>query len=230
MVSINNAKKNCILLFVKYPKEGQVKNRLIGEFNAEFVTELYKSFVIDIVSKIEKLKVDFIICFYPTDSKNQFIQWLDEKHKYIPQRGGDLGDRMNYCFTASFHEGYEKCVLIGSDLPDLPIKFIEESFTLLQKKDAVLGPTYDGGYYLIGFKKDTFLSEVFNGITWGSESVFNDTMNIFKKNKKNVGVLHNWHDIDTPNDLKKLFQRNQNTDFRNSHTMSFLMKNQNMFK
>ena len=56
MVSINNAKKNCILLFVKYPKEGRVKNRLIGEFNAKFVTELYKRFVIDIVSKIEKLK------------------------------------------------------------------------------------------------------------------------------------------------------------------------------
>ena len=55
---------------------------------------------------------------------------------------------MKYCFTTSFHEGCETCVLIGSDLPDLPIKFIEESFMFLQKNDAVLGPASDGGYYL----------------------------------------------------------------------------------
>jgi len=230
MVSISSTEKNCILLFVKYPEKGRVKKRLTKELNAGFVSELYKKFVIDLVSKIEKLKVDFKICFYPTDSKKQFMKWLGEKQDYIPQKGDDLGDRMKYCFNTSFNEGFGNCILIGSDIPDLPMDFIKEAFKFLQKNDAVIGPASDGGYYLIGFKKNSFLPEIFKGITWGSESVYQNTMNIFKKTGIKVEVLQQWYDIDTLSDLKSLHQRNQNTEFRYSNTMSFLLKYKDIFK
>ena len=86
----------------------------------------------------------------------------------------------------------------------------------------VIGPSFDGGYYLIGFRHDTFLPEAFDGICWSTETVFSETLTIVKNAGRRLYILPRWNDIDTCNDLEDLIERNQNTDFRRSMTFSYL--------
>jgi len=95
-------------------------------------------------------------------------------------------------------------VLVGSDIPDLPLEFIEEAFTSLEEKDVVIGPSLDGGYYLIGFKDKKFSPQAFKGIPWSTERVFEETMKILKHEGLTVHALKPQRDIDTVEDLKSL--------------------------
>jgi hypothetical protein len=100
--------------------------------------------------------------------------------------------------------GSKRAVLVGSDIPDLPLEFMEEAFSSLKKKDAVIGPAYDGGYYLLGFKDKTFSPRVFEGMPWGTETVFDKTVQALKRLGQKVHTLPYQRDIDTAEDLKRL--------------------------
>jgi rSAM/selenodomain-associated transferase 1 len=120
----------------------------------------------------------------------------------MPQAGEDLGERMKNGFVEALSMNFKRVVLIGSDIPDLPLEFIEEAFTSLQEKDAVIGPALDGGYYLIGFKKETFSPRVFEGIHWSTESVFEKTLKVLQQEGLTVHTLQPLRDIDTVEDLR----------------------------
>ena len=153
----------CILLFVKYPEKGKVKLRLSRGLNEEIVQELYRCFVQDTLTMIKKIDVPFFICYYPPDTEKKFQSWLGSTLRFLPQQGADLGERMKNSFTDAFTKGFQKVILMGSDSPDLPEAYIKQAFTTLQTKDAALGPTVDGGYYLIGFKTTTFTPQCVRG-------------------------------------------------------------------
>jgi len=221
---------NVLLIFIRNPMIGKVKKRLLKDFDRIFITVLYKQFIIDLLSTIKKLNIEFKICFYPPDSEKNIISLFGNNYHYIPQKGNNLGERMKNSFDRVFKEGYRKVVLIGSDMPDLPGDLILKSFDFLQLNDVVIGPSRDGGYYLIGFNKDSFNTLIFQDIMWSIESVFKDTMKILNKLKLTVHILPEWNDIDTIDDLHELYHRNQSTNFRKSKTMSLLMKYQNMYK
>ena len=146
------------------------------------------------------------------------------QYQYLPQRGEDLGARMAHCFHEAFSKGFHRVVLIGSDLPDLPAEIIDEAFTSLEKIDSVIGPAYDGGYYLIGFNKGSFTPEVFSGIEWSTETVLQKTLDILKNQKRTVHHLPRWGDIDTLEDLKQFVERNEATPIC-QRTMDYLKKN-----
>ena len=221
--------KRCILLFVKLPEKGRIKSRLSKDLGEDTVLQLYKRFVLDLIETLKRGKYLFKICFYPPDSKEKMSNWLGKSHSYMPQDGKDLGERMKNAFIEAFSEGFSEVLLIGSDIPDLPNAVIEEAFGL-DKKDAVIGPAFDGGYYLIGFKRNTFLTEVFEGVQWGSETVFEKTIGILKRNNYMVRILPGWHDVDRIDDLRELFQRNRNTEFADSRTMAFIMNNERILQ
>jgi rSAM/selenodomain-associated transferase 1 len=111
---------------------------------------------------------------------------------------------MRNAFIEAFEMGFRRVVLIGSDIPDLPLDFIEEAFTSLKKKDAVIGPAFDGGYYLIGFRGRTFSPMVFDGMAWGTKTVFEKTMTVLRKLNRRVHTLAERRDIDTIEDLTHL--------------------------
>jgi rSAM/selenodomain-associated transferase 1 len=219
---MNEASEKCILLFVKHPASGKVMTRLAEHVGQDIATDLYKSFVADILTTLHALSVNFKIVFFPPDAENQFQQWLGEGYSYSPQIGKNLGQRMKNAFLQAFSDGFRKVVLIGSDLPDLPAEYLELGFKALETNDVVLGPSSDGGYYLIGFAKEAFLPDVFEGITWSSADVFEQTLNILKKHEQRVYLLPQWHDVDTLTDLKSLVRRNRNTTFQKSATICYL--------
>jgi rSAM/selenodomain-associated transferase 1 len=146
----------------------------------------------------------FYICFYPNNALKGLKEWLGDQHHYIPQKGKDLGERMSNAFRKAFDTGFKRVVLVGSDIPDLPLEVIEEAFISLKEEDAAIGPAYDGGYYLIGFKEKTFSPQVFERMAWGTERVFEDTMKVLKNLNQRVHTLPYLRDIDTVDDLKNI--------------------------
>lgn len=217
--------ENCVLFFVKYPAVGRVKTRLAKQLGRKAASDLYKNFVNDILAMLNNLSVSLKIFFDPPDTKKQIQQWLGEKYSYAPQTGQGLGQRMKNAFLQAFSEGFKSVIIIGSDSPDLPADFINRALSVLNTHDVVIGPSSDGGYYLIGFVRDTFLPEVFEEISWGSDSVFEQTINILKQHKQKLYLLPQWYDVDTSEDLKSLLLRNKNTAFTKSATISHLRVN-----
>lgn len=219
---VNKSDGECILFFVKYPEKGQVKKRLSAELDEEVIVELYKNFILDSLSTLGKCEVQFLVCFYPADSQNKFTDWLGTYYSYLPQQGSDLGQRMKNGFINTFDSNFHQVIIIGSDSPDLPGDFIKKAFLSLKTHDVVIGPSFDGGYYLIGFRYNTFLPEAFSGIDWGTNMVFGKTLDIFKKAGRKIHILPKWHDVDTYADLNDLIARNKDTEFHYSKTISYL--------
>lgn len=148
------------------------------------------------------------LCYYPADKLPLIRKWLGKSYQYHPQEGVSLGDKMANSFVRAFNEGHGRVVLIGTDVPDLPSRIIHEAFGALKTHPAVIGPSEDGGYYLIGFQRQGFLPEVFQNMPWGTETVLTRTLTIFEKKQRSVYQLPLWRDIDTEEDLKALFMRN----------------------
>ena len=119
--------ETCILLFVKYPEKGKVKLRLSVDINEDIVQELYRRFVQDTLATIKKIDSQLFICFSPVETQKKFQKWLGSTLLFLPQNGADLGERMKNSFTDVFTKGFQRAVLIGSDSPDLPKKYIEQA-------------------------------------------------------------------------------------------------------
>jgi glycosyltransferase A (GT-A) superfamily protein (DUF2064 family) len=114
-------------------------------------------------------------------------------------------------FREAYTMGFKRVALIGSDIPDLRLEFIEEAFTSLKEKDAVIGPSLDGGYYLIGFKDKTSSSQVFKGIPWSTERVFEQTTKILEREGLTVHFLKPLRDIDKVEDLGNFLRGSSNS-------------------
>jgi rSAM/selenodomain-associated transferase 1 len=220
--TIVNEEKYGVLFFVKYPKQGLVKSRLSYKIEEKLVLNLYRNFVEDLLVMLNKTDYSVIICYHPKDTIKDFKKWLGEKYQYIPQIGGNLGERLKNSFIKGFGLGYKKLTVIGSDSPDLPKKIIDESFLNLKNNDSVIGPCEDGGYYLIGFNDNSFLPKIFDNIPWSTNVVYNKTISILDKTKQNVHILPTWYDVDTVDDLISIYKKNINTSFKNSNTMIIL--------
>jgi hypothetical protein len=216
--------EQCALIFIKSPEPGQVMTRLSRDIDEDLVLSLYKKFGLDFLKTLRRGNYAFKIIFTPPESEEKISAWLGKDYAYEPQAGKDLGERMKNAFCNAFLEGFTRVLLIGSDIPDLPDNILQNAFGL-DSYDAVIGPAFDGGYYLIGFKNNTFLPEIFEEISWSTETGFTRTMEIFNKYHNKVHKLPKWGDVDRIEDLRALVERNRHTGFAGSETMAFISKN-----
>jgi rSAM/selenodomain-associated transferase 1 len=194
----------CLLFFVKNPEKGKVKSRLAADIGKKSALCVYKNLVTQMLSNLRRGTFPFYICFHPKRAEKSIKEWLGREYRYMPQRGNDLGERMRNGFIDGFAMGHGRVLLIGSDIPGLKIHDINEAFKSLKTMDAVIGPAYDGGYYLIGFREKTFFPQVFEGIAWGTKNVFAQTMKKLKRSRRVVYTLPHLSDIDTAEDLGNL--------------------------
>ncbi len=130
---------------------------------------------------------------------------------YLPQEGHNLGERMKNAFKHSFDKGFERAVIIGTDSPTLPLSYIRKAFDVLKEVPVTIGPTFDGGYYLIGLSEQN--ETVFDDIEWSTSSVFSQTLARIKTANKQLCILPPWYDVDTPDSL----------GFLRSHLLSMKM-------
>jgi hypothetical protein len=219
------AHDQCIVMFVKNPERGMVKSRLASSVGDEVALDLYRCFVRDLMVMMTRTGYPYVIFFHPPDSRKKIAHWLGDTHVLLPQRGNDLGERMKHAFLTIFSQSYRHVLLIGSDSPDLPGTLIDEAFSSLRDHGAVIGPSLDGGYYLIGFRADTFLPEVFEGMPWSTPEVFRRTIDILQEKGFLFRILPQWMDVDTFDDLKTLYVNNRGASFAGSATMRHIEKN-----
>lgn len=191
--------KKYLVVFAKEPKKGKVKTRLKGTYTEEECVGLYKAFLEDVLDIAGRVQADEKILTYQAEGEPVYLKEIATGFKMVEQTGSDLGEKMHNVFNLI---GSNKTVIIGSDSPTLPASFIEEAFRGLDDNDIVLGPSEDGGYYLIALKEPC--EELFNGIEWSSSRVFDQTIQKAKVLKKKIVLLSKWYDIDAPEDLAKL--------------------------
>lgn len=200
-----------LMVFAKAPVEGAVKTRLAADIGTKAATKLYQAFVADLLGMLSNTAYPIQIHFSPPDAGLQMTEWLGAGYKLVPQAGSDLGERMAAAFAWAFSTNIKRAVLIGTDSPDLPESFIHEAFNALATHDAVMGPSHDGGYFLVGFTRQGFLPAAFRGVHWGTPAVFSETHQIFVQNDMPVRYLREWWDIDTHDDLIEFVRRQKTT-------------------
>lgn len=194
-----------ILVFVKDPQAGQVKTRLAASIGDIAAASLYRAFVADVMETVTMCaSYDCWICFSPPESEAAIRAWLGDDHRFIPQAGADLGLRMTRAFEQTFSQGYDRLILIGTDIPQIQPNTLNAAFSALTETEAVIGPATDGGYYLIGFRKTSFTPDVFRNIAWGSDTVKDDTLGCLSAIGCGCFLLPSLRDIDDVEDLKAL--------------------------
>ena len=200
-----------------------VKTRLARSIGHLRAGCLYRCFVEDLLETMVWGDYGLIIFFDPPEAAPTVRAWLGDERSYMPQTGDDLGARMRRAFEWCFAEGFDAVILIGSDIPDLSAERIEAAFQALSDRDAVIGPALDGGYYLIGFNKDTFLTETFYGPEWGGDSVYAETGRILEQHNRRLSVLPASRDIDDEQDLASLIEEHRHSPFALSRTMQYIL-------
>ena len=198
---IKEKKRNSVVvLFAKAPIEGQCKTRLIPELGVKKATEIYKKLLEETARILLKLKENEIIVFYSPRGYRKFFEWISGM--VFLQRGDDLGERMFNAFERAFALGYERAVLIGSDIPGLDDGVIKDAFTKLGHSDVVFGPSTDGGYYLIGLKQPW--KGLFVDIPWSSKDTLRETINKAEAMGLKVSFTRELTDLDTVEDYRYL--------------------------
>lgn len=194
---------NALIVMGKAPVAGRVKTRLRGFLSAEDAAELSRCLLVDqLVHLCELAVADLYLAFAPDDAEAVMRQLAPADFRLFSQQAGDLGERMAAAFEGLFVAGYKNIALIGSDLAPLPLRILEEAFTLLEttRPRAVLGPARDGGYYLIGLNQP--IPDIFRDMIWSHDRVLAETRAKLAALEIDHRLLPAWFDIDTPDDLR----------------------------
>ncbi len=194
--------KDCILYFVKYPEVGKVKTRLAKDSLPELATELYSTFAKENLEELSAgCDADIIVCHTPEKMRIETRDWLGSDFRYIAQKGSALSRRMENGFREAFFMGYDRVVLVRSDIPGLSPEIVNAGIAALAPGITVLGPVGDGGYYLIGFLRGELLPNVLHDMEWDTDSVLQITVERLENSGRECVMLDNLEDIDTYEDL-----------------------------
>lgn len=200
------AARAAVIIFVKAPQPGHVKTRLIPGFGAEGAAALYRAMAEDMLERLSELKrVRMEIRFTPARDYTLVRRWLGIRRRLVPQRGADLGSRMLAACRAAFRDGSDRCVIVGSDVPELSAGLVDEALEKLARHDLVLGPSRDGGYYLMGMRKP--LPALLTAMPWSTAQVYEETLRRARGLGLSIGRLRRLADIDTPEDVSRLARR-----------------------
>jgi len=203
-----------LVIFAKAPIPGQVKTRLCPPLTPDEAASLHGSFVLDALERsrddrttgrvtLNRVPLDRFVACAPSAS-HVFFKIIEERHgvQLLDQIGEDLGARMDQAFRAIFARGYQRVLVVGTDLPSLPGACYTEALSLLADHDLVLGPSLDGGYYLIGLRGPA--PELFVGMPWSTDRVCALTRAKADALGLKTGLLPTWRDVDTIEDLLAL--------------------------
>ncbi len=188
--------RNALIIFVKNLIDGKVKTRLAATMGNVAAMDIYRQLLEKTHQTVKMFETDKIV-FY-----SDFIAddtWEKTFFKKQLQVGDSLGKRMENAFKSFFAEGYQKLIIIGTDCPGINETILDKAFAELEEHDLAIGPAIDGGYYLLGMKRE--LSYLFQNISWSTDMVLEQTISLCKKNQLTYFLLPVLSDIDVEKDL-----------------------------
>lgn len=208
--------KNVLIIFTRIPEAGKTKTRLQKKLSMEECANLHKCFLKDIYDRFINLNDINIIIYYTAEGDLNILKKIFYKENaYIEQCGNNINERMYNSIKDTLNSKYDKCVLIGTDIPEINEEDIIKAFSLLDNNDFVFGPSYDGGYYLVGMKE---INDIFK-----SDNL-KDIINFLESNNLKYGLISEKYDIDEYEDLVALSNRININDNKLKNTKMFLKK------
>ncbi|BBO76892.1 hypothetical protein DSCW_43090 [Desulfosarcina widdelii] len=193
-----------LIVFGRYPRPGKTKTRLIPALGPASAADLQRRLTEWTVAVAKR-------CLGQTDarlavhhdggSKKQMQRWLGKRDiDYVPQTQGDLGSRMFRSLQWAFGQGARRVVLVGTDIPGLAPDHLEAAFDRLERHDLVIGPSKDGGYWLVGMSRP---ENIFDGIAWSTATVLESTLNLARSKGMAPSLLDPLSDLDDTEDLER---------------------------
>jgi rSAM/selenodomain-associated transferase 1 len=198
---------NALVIFARAPRAGQVKTRLVPIFSAEEARVLHMALLGDVLERSVRALEGRATVFLAWSETLAVVSKADAfppEVKVETQSGRDLGERMALAIQSKLRDGFKRVVILGSDSPTLPASHLTGAFDALREVEVVLGPAADGGYYLVGMSH--LHLEIFRDMQWGSAGVLAATHQRLKKSGTRYTDLGMWHDVDTPEDVGRLFR------------------------
>lgn len=190
-----------LLIFAKTPRPGHVKTRLARAWGAAAAAQIYRRLGRQVVSQLAGAPAQTVLCFDPPGSEDEIRAWLGGQgvRAFVPQGDGDLGERMSRATTAAFAQGAQAVVVTGTDAPAVGAETVARALDALRCADVVIGPSSDGGYYLIGLVAPQ--PALFADMPWSTERVFRETTSRCAALGLRVTCLPVESDIDRPEDV-----------------------------
>jgi rSAM/selenodomain-associated transferase 1 len=193
--------KSLLIIFYRNPELGKVKTRLAKTLGDEKALAIYLTLSSHTRFITENLAIDKVI-YYSNFVDTEDVWPNTLFHKKL-QNGNDLGEKMKNALADGFRKGYKRICIIGTDCFELSESTIKQAFDQLRTNDAVIGPAKDGGYYLLGMKKQ--MPELFKNKTWSTDTVATDTIQNFKDLSISYAQLAVLTDVDEEKDLPANF-------------------------
>ncbi len=217
----------------RVPQPGAVKTRLRPILSDDQCAELSACFLRDTIAKALRATSTVIVAYSATGDGEAIFDLLPESTTCIKQTGRDLGERIAAAISFAESDGCGPIIVIGTDSPTLPVELLATSLQQFEKPstELVIGPTDDGGYYLVGVKQN--IPQIFEEIPWSSDRVYSTTLQQAEKaGLRGIEELPKWYDVDTPDDLRRLFGE-LNDDFRaragSPETSRWMYANRHLF-
>jgi rSAM/selenodomain-associated transferase 2/rSAM/selenodomain-associated transferase 1 len=191
-----------LIVFTRYPEAGKVKSRLIPVIGAPKAAGLHHEMakrtliLARILSITEGISTEV---HFDGGSRSRMKKTYGHDFRYVRQAGGDLGVRMRSSFSHAFRREMERVILIGTDCPGISKDLIMAAYAALSDHDCILGPSHDGGYYLIGLKHD--VPCLFDGIPWSHADTLKATLEAAQCHGLSVHLLEEFRDVDRPEDI-----------------------------
>lgn len=194
--------QHTLAVFTRFPSPGTTKTRLIPKLGPGGAATLHRQMTERVIAQAKKFcnqSCTELEIHFDGGSIDTMNEWLGP-HTFVRQKEGSLGERMEFTFRRAFTSGVSKAIIIGTDCPGLTSDILHQAITALDNNTLVLGPAFDGGYYLIGLAAPC--PALFTDIAWGTPTVFAQTM--ARAQSLTVHHLPFLHDIDHPEDLAHL--------------------------
>lgn len=192
---------NALVVFVKAPVPGAVKTRLWPPVAPVRAAALYRAFTQDTLDHAGRVAGARIFVAYEGDARFPDLSWLASAPSAFPQDGATLGERLENAFDSCLRR-HDKVVVIGSDAPHIPFSVYDQAFESLDHADLALGPSRDGGYYLIGLKRTE--PRLFRDIPWSTAAVLRATRRRARELGLTTRLLPENFDVDSFADLEQL--------------------------
>jgi hypothetical protein len=200
-VSAGTGSHRTLGVFVKLPRPGAVKTRLVPALGAQAAAELYQALAESALAATEPQGGEYerLVYYAPRDAAEAMRAWLPAG-RLRHQSEGDLGERLADAFFRAFARGARRVAIVGTDVPALDRRVVLDAFAALADAEVVLGPAHDGGYYLIALREPR--PELFRGVSWSTSAVLAETVERAGAAGLEVALLPRLRDLDTLADLR----------------------------
>ena len=198
-----------LAVFAKYWEPGHVKTRLGARIGDQVASTIQREFLGHLLHRFRSTADCRTLVFWPPEKEREFQEFIPRQWGMACQKAGELDTKLSHFLKSRFPQHPERMVVVGADSPDLPQEFLGEAFGLLNRHNVVLGPSLDGGYYLVGLNAYV---PIFDDIAWSTAAVFDQTVEHLRRQEIDFAVLKAWEDVDDWPSLQSLLHRLQKNE------------------